>query len=148
MGVIMPIYFAAGYLFLHDNLITEATAFVQDFQLHKIITADIISTFITLGIISLLLLYGLITVGNAGGQAALQVRKSWGILFWMLLLFIPINFLVKDSWPYTLCLLIIPATAYISHIFISSKSKIISIIIFWVLIILTIYNNWFLHLKK
>ena len=148
LGIITPIYFAAGYLFLNDNLMAQAIYFIQDFQLHKIIPADIISTTITLCITGSFILYGLIAIGNAGGQAALQVRKSWTVLFWMLLLFIPINFFVKDSWPYTLCLLMIPATAYISHIFISSKLKIIPIIIFWALTGLTIYNNWFAHTKK
>lgn len=148
LGIITPIYFMAGYLFLNDNLLTECRMIADNFMLHPIVPADIIRTSITLGVAGLFILYGLLSVNNTGGQAALQVRKSWAVLFWILFFFIPVSFLIKDSWPYALMLLIIPASAYISHIFISAKLKIVPLLIFWILVSLTIYNNWFVHAGK
>lgn len=143
LGIITPLYFMAGYLFLNDNLLTECRFIVSSFMLHRVIPADIINTFTTLGITGLCIMYGLFSVNKTSGQIPLQVRKSWVILFWMFLFFLPVNFLVKDSWPYTIMLLIIPASACIAHIFISAKLKIIPLLVFWILVSLTVYNNWF-----
>lgn len=143
LGILTPLYFFAGFLFLNDLLKTEAVFFIGNFKPHIISPENIIATTITLGVTSLFVLSGLISERNSSNYASLQVRKSWALIFWMFLLFTPVIFLMKENWINTLFLLVLPASAYIGYIFSNAKIKIIPIIIFWSLIALVVYNNWF-----
>lgn len=145
LGILTPFYFLVGYFYLNDTLKSELVVFISNFKFHKIICDNFLSTLVTLISIIVFILYGLITERNNSTYASLPVRKSWALILWMFLLFIPVGFVVKESWPQSLFLLMLPVTAYVSYIFNSSKIKIISIIVFWLLLSLSVYNNWVVH---
>ena len=69
--------------------------------------------------------------------------KSWSILFVMMLLLAPVVFIIDNTWPGALLLCLVPAAAFVSNSFLYPKKAIFPAILFWALVALVIYNNWF-----
>ena len=144
MGILAPFYFLATWLFMNDKLYMALTWF-HVFQPHTIIIQPgsmlpVIITFLMAGIT---IIAGIFSWQSNSGRMIIQVRKNWSVLFIMLLLLAPVVFLVKDMWPAALLLAAVPASAFISNTFLYSKKNIIPAIIFWIIVALVIYNNWF-----
>jgi len=72
----------------------------------------------------------------------IQVRKNWSVLFILFLLLSVQVFFIQNAWPNALMLATVPAAAFVGNTFIAPKRNIWSAIIFWLLVLLVLYNNW------
>ncbi len=138
LGVITPLYFWTGYLFLTDQLST-VKIIVGLFQWH-VIPGPIKPMAIAFGAAGLLLLAA--TAKRQGSSTALiQVRKTWAVLFCMLIFLLPAVFFIKSAWPNALLLACVPGAAIAANAFLYPKG-VISIVLFWITIAAIIYVNW------
>jgi len=142
LGIITPFYFYAGYLFLTDQLETTVRQ-MNVFQLQIIRPASLLFTFITFAYASLVIIAGIYMWQSNSNRMVIQVRKNWSILFFMLVLFIPCVFFIKDASPYVLLPVALPAAAFISNAWQYPKRNLMPALVFWLFIALIIYNNWF-----
>ena len=140
-GVITPFYFAGGYLFLTDNMVF-AKNLLHIFQWHIIKPDHFILTVITLAVSGCIIICGIYMIQANSSRMMLQARKSWTIILFLFIFLIPANYFVKDNWPYTLLSTVITAAAFISYTFIHPKKNIIPVVFFWLMIAISVYNNW------
>ena len=141
LGIITPAYFWCGYLFLTGQLEESVKGFTAIFQIHKVIEPNIKPVIIAFGTAGLVLITGILSWQANSNRILIQVRKIWGILFFMLLLFIPVAFVIKNAWPAALVLACLPAAAFMGNAFLYPK-KIISALLFWLMVIVIVYTNW------
>lgn len=143
LGIITPAYFWCGYMFLTGQLQASLQNFTAIFQLHKIVDPAIKIAIIAFSAAGLLLIIGIYGWQANSNRMVIQVRKTWGVLFFMLLLFAPAVFVIKSAWPAALLLACLPAAAFIGNAFLYPK-KIISALLFWLMVGVSIYVNWVL----
>lgn len=141
LGLVTPLYFLACGLFLNDKLIPVIQQ-LNIFDLQVIRPGNLAATIITFTVAVLTIVAGVYTWQSNSGRMVIQVRKNWSIIFFMLLLFIPVVFVIKDAWPFALLLITVPAAGFVGNTFQQSKRNIFSALLFWLFIALIVYNNW------
>jgi len=139
-GIITPAYFLTAYLFLTDQL-NLVPAPQQLFDIIKLPLQPLL-VIISLVTASVATVWGIFLVRNLGGNVLIQVRKGWSVFFVTLLFIIPVIFFIKGAFPAVFLLAAVPAACYTGFAFANSRN-ILPVIFFWVLVGLSIYNNWF-----
>lgn len=142
LGLITPLYFLAGYLFLQDSLETTLQH-LDIFELQVIRPVNLAFTFITFAVAGVVIIAGMYMWQANSNRMVIQVRKNWSILFFMLALFVPVVFFIKGAWPFALLMAGVPASAFISNTWQYPKRNLFPALLFWMFIALIIYNNWF-----
>lgn len=141
-GILTPFYFLAGWLFLNDKLDLVIKQFKM-FTPQNIKTENLLLLVITLGVAVTAIVIGFFLWQSNNGRMVIQVRKSWSILFLMILLIIPVVFIMNNTWPEALLLALVPAAAFVSNTFLYPKKNFFTGLLFWILAGLVVYNNWF-----
>ena len=139
-GILTPAYFLVTYLF-----ITEKLNMLPDpgniFKLVKLPVPPIM-IMVTWAAAALIALWGINSVQGSAATVLIQVRKSWTIFLVAFFGLLPVVFFITGAYPLVLLLAMVPAAAYAGFAFAGSRN-ILPVIFFWVLIALSIYNNWF-----
>lgn len=143
IGIITPLYFLAGWLYLNDKIEILLNQ-LRIFQLQIIRPANMLMTITTFAFAGIAIIAGIITWQSNSGRMAIQARKSWGFLFVMLLFLIPVIYFMKDAYPNALLLVAVPGAAFVSNTFLYPKRNFGPALLFWLFIALLIYNNWYL----
>ena len=141
-GIITPFYFITGWLFLNGNLNTTLQQ-LQIFELQIIRPQNLALIIATFSVAATAIIAGIFLWQSNSGRMVIQVRKTWSVLFITILCLSPVVFFTKDAWPNALLLLGVPASAFVSNVFLYPKRNLLPALLFWVLIALIIYNNWF-----
>ncbi len=141
-GIITPFYFITGWLFLNGNLNTTLQQ-LQIFELQIIRPQNLALIIATFTVAATAIIAGIFLWQSNSGRMVIQVRKTWSVLFVTILCLSPVVFFIKDAWPNALLLLGVPASAFVSNVFLYPKRNLLPALLFWVLIALIIYNNWF-----
>lgn len=140
-GLITTYYFIASVLFLTDQ-ISSIRNYIPQFNLHLLQPKHPLVFLVSVVYIILLVFIGFIVWNQFNGRSLIQVRRNWGVLLIMLLLSIPAVFLYKyTTWSIAL-LAIVPAAAFISNLFLYPRKLYLPAILFWLLIAVIVYNNW------
>lgn len=142
LGILTPFYFLAGYLFLNDQL-EPALKQLSIFELQVIRPASLVLTIITFVFAGIAIITGVYLWQANSARMVIQVRKNWSILFFMVILFIPGIYLIKNIWPNALLLAVPAAAAFVSNTWLYPKRSIFPALLFWLFIALIVYNNWF-----
>lgn len=138
-GIITPAYLLSAYLFLTGQLhLLQAPR--QVFGLFSLPATPMYA--IPIAVVSALAVWGIFSVQNSGANVLIQVRKSWSVFLVAFLFCIPSLFFVKDAFPFMLIIIALPAASYAGFAFANNRN-IFPVIFFWVLIVLSVYNNWF-----
>jgi len=142
IGIITPLYFLAGWLFLNDKfyLITDS---LKIFRLVIIRPANLLFTVITFSLAAFAIIVGIFMWQSNSGRMTIQARKVWSILFIMLILLLPTVYLMSDAWPNALLLATVPASVFVSNTFFYPKRNIGPALLFWLFVALIVYVNWF-----
>lgn len=140
-GILTPLYFLAGYLFLSGQ-IELLNEWKSIFTIAPIIDKDIRTTAIALGTAGLFILYGFILAEQSGHQYSIMARKAKAILQVSFVAFIPIVFFIRGSYPDAIVLLAVPGSLLLSYTFLHIKNRYVTAIIFWILTGLTLYMHW------
>lgn len=139
-GIITPAYFLTTYLFIDEKLSMLPNP-ADVFSLIKLPVPPIM-ILVTWASAALVALWGISSVQSSGANVLIQVRKSWTIFLVALIGLIPAIFFITGAYPLVLMMAMIPAAAYVGFGFAGSRN-ILPVIFFWILIGLSIYNNWF-----
>lgn len=142
LGILTPAYLLASVLFLNDKLPSFLQA-LPHFQPHKIILQKQTSLLIAIAAAGLLVIWGIAAWQSNTGRMIIQTRRCWSVLFVMFLFSIPLLFLLKGEDTTVLLLGMIPAAALSSNAFVYAKNEWLQTIVFWLLIAVVIFNNWF-----
>jgi hypothetical protein len=144
MGVFLPYYFMAAYLFLTNQL-----SLIKDylpgigFYLDVVQGADI-WYWSAVGIFSLILLNGFYYWQWQNARMVIQIRKSWSVLMVMLLLLLPVPLIFIGADIHAAILLLVPAAAFASCGFLYPKRLLIPNLLFWLAVVIIVHNNWVL----
>lgn len=141
-GILTPFYLLISYLFLKDelNMIPQPN---QLFSFYFTATPHISTTIIAIAIAAFITLWAMLIVQKTGSRELIQVRKSWKVVAVFLILYIPAIVFMRNAWPAAVLIAMIPASCYIGFAFGSASRNIVPVAFFWLLVGLSIYNNWF-----
>ncbi len=140
-GLITTYYFIAAALFLTDNM-ASIKNFIPQFHLHLLQPKHPVAFSISVIYIALLVMIGFVVWNQFNGRSLIQIRRNWGVLLIMIVFSIPSVFLYKHtSWSIAL-LSSTPAAAFIANLFLYPRKLYLPAILFWLLIALIVYNNW------
>lgn len=140
-GLLTPLYFLTGYLFLSDQM-DLLYGWVSIFTISPVIDKELKTTALLLGTAGLFILYGFILAEQSGQQYSIQARKAKSILQVSFIAFTPVVFFINNSYPDAILLLTIPGAMLLSYTFLFLKNNYLTAIIFWILTGLTLYINW------
>jgi hypothetical protein len=142
LGILTPFYFWAGFLFLNDQL-EPLLKQPGIFELQIIRPVNLAMTIITFVFTGVVIITGIYLWQANSARMVIQVRKNWSILFFMVVLFIPGIYLIKNTWPGALLLAVPAAAAFVSNTWQYPKRNLFPALLFWLFIALIVYNNWF-----
>jgi hypothetical protein len=141
MGVLLPYYFLAAYLFLNDQLKTIVN-YSPLLRMHFPVTHPDLWMWINLGYLLVVLLIGMIYWQRYNNRMVMQIRKNWSIMLVLLLILVIAPFLFEGAGMDTAILSLIPLSAFVANAFSYPKRLFLPNLIFWVAIILVVHNNW------
>ncbi len=142
LGILTPPYLLASFLFLNNHLAAFTKA-LPHFHLHAINLQKQTPLLIAIAASALLIVWGIAVWQSNTGKMIIQTRRCWSVLFIMFVLSIPLLFVLKGEDTNVLLLGMIPAAALSSNSFVYSKNEWLQTIVFWLLIVVIIFNNWF-----
>lgn len=143
IGILTPYYFLLYQVFFTNNNLKN---FKFPF-LSPIIPRFNITTLDFILIILLLFIFiaGLYYVILHLNKQVVQVRKSWSLLFYYLIITICVSFFYSGKSPHTALMVLIPLSAFYAGFFFYNKHRIILIITHWLLIGFIIYTGYFIN---
>ncbi|MDQ2751450.1 MAG: DUF6427 family protein [Bacteroidota bacterium] len=142
LGILTPAYLLASVLFLNNNLDVFVKA-MPHFHPHVIIMQKQTPLLIAFAASAVLLIWGIAAWQSNTGRMIIQTRRCWSVLFIMFLFSIPLLFVLKGEDTTILLLSTVPAAALSSNAFVYSKNEWLQTVVFWLLIVTVIFNNWF-----
>jgi hypothetical protein len=140
VGYLLPYYCLFSYQYLSDSFDIHNFKLLVSMHLPKFANAKwVLVSVIIIGILSLL---GLYMVQDQNRKMNIQVRKSWGLMFFYFCISLCIPFFSADFGYWVLCL--IPASAFIGAAFLYLLHPQIKIALHWLVFALAIYISYFL----
>ena len=146
MGIIIPFYFLAAYLFLNDSL-SNIMGYLPMMKLHlpllqidEWLMAALIYLFIAL-------LFGLFFWQKYNNRLVIQIRKNWSVMMVLLLILLPVPFIFFGAGIESAILSLIPLTAFITNAYGYPKRFFIPNLLFWLGVVLIVHNNWIFFKK-
>jgi predicted transporter len=141
MGVLLPYYFLAAYLFLNDQLKTIVN-YSPLLHMHFPVTHPDLWMWINLGYLLAALLVGMVYWQRYNNRMVMQIRKNWSIMLVLLLILVIAPFLFDGAGMDTAILCLIPLSAFVANAYSYPKRLFLPNLIFWVAMILVVHNNW------
>ncbi len=144
MGVVLPYYFMASYLFLTNQL-----AAINDYLPNIGFFLDVVQGadawyWSAVGLLILIVLNGFYYWQWQNARMVIQIRKSWSVLMVMLLLLLPVPLIFSGADIHAAILLLVPAAAFASCGFLYPKRLLIPNLLFWLAVVIVVHNNWVL----
>ncbi|HVZ24551.1 MAG TPA: DUF6427 family protein [Sediminibacterium sp.] len=143
MGILLPYYFLAAWLFLEDNL----GVFGQYLPLahwHLPVSSWNIALIIQLSLLALMILLGLYFWQVSSNRMVIQIRKNWNVMAVMLLLLLTIPFLFRQPGMNAALMCLVPIAAFAGNTFSYPRKLLLPNFIFWLTIAVLVFNNWIL----
>lgn len=143
MGIALPFYFLASWLYLNDNLASISQflpKMVLELPVQKLSKLEIAG----LSAILLVLLAGFFSWQQFNSRLVIQMRKNWSALLVMSFILTAAPFVFAHAGLIAAILCLVPFTAFISASFSHPKRLLFPNFLFWVLIGVIMYNNWYL----
>ena len=141
MGILVPYYFLASWLFLTDNLKTFGT-YLPYLQLNLPLAQWSIPLVISLSVLLIVLLAGLYYWQVSNKRMVIQIRKNWGVMMVMLLILLPIPFIFLHAGIESALMSLVPLGAFAGIAFSYPRRLLLPNILFWLSILVIVYNNW------
>jgi hypothetical protein len=138
LGIATPFYFWCCWLYLTDGLGTLKTIAAL-FELHRI-AGPVKPMSVAFAGAGLLLIAGGARL-QANRNMLIQARKTWLIVFCMLLLLLAALFIIKNAWPYAVLTACVPAAAITANAFLNPRSY-VATVLFWLMVAAIVYVNW------
>lgn len=147
MGILMPYYFLASFLFLRDHLDTFQL-YLPYLRLNLPAATWDIPLIVSLSVMVAMLLAGLYCWQVSNKRMVIQIRKNWGVMMVMLLILLPIPFIFLHAGIESGFLSLVPLGAFAGYAFSYPRRMVLPNILFWLGLLVVIYNNWWLITHK
>lgn len=141
MGVLVPYYFLASYLFLTNHLKT-ITHYLPIVQFHFPVPHPDQWLLISLGYLFIALIVGMFFWQKFNNRMVIQIRKNWSVMMVLFLILLIAPFIFVGAGMDTAILCLIPLSAFVANAFGYPKRLFIPNLLFWLAIILIVHNNW------
>lgn len=142
LGILTPAYLLATFFFLADQL-PSFTGVLPRFHWHFIALGNSYPLLIACAAGGLLIVSGIIAWQANIGRMIIQTRRCWSLLLWLFLLSIPLLFGLQGEDTSAWLLGVLPAAALGSNLFVYSKNELLQNVLFWLLVAVIIFNNWY-----
>jgi hypothetical protein len=141
LGLIIPYYFLGAYLFFNNQL-NSFTNYLPHFQL--VIPSVQFNTSFSISIIVLgiAFLAGLFYWQQYNSRLVIQIRKNWATVLVMCIVLFSAPFFFKQGGIQSVFLCLVPLAAMVSNAFSFPKRFILPNLLFLMMIIVVMYNNW------
>jgi len=146
MGILLPYYFLASYLFL-NNQIKTFTHYLPILKLQYPVLQTDLWMWINIGYLFIALIAGMIYWQRYNNRLVMQIRKNWSVMLVLLLILVIAPFLFDGAGMDTAILCLIPLSAFVANAFGYPRRLILPNLLFWLGILLVVHNNWAL-IKK
>jgi hypothetical protein len=143
MGILLPYYFLASFLFLRDHLNTFES-YLPYLRWNLPSAKWDVPLIVSLSVLVAMLLAGLYCWQVSNKRMVIQIRKNWGVMIVMLLILLPIPFIFLNAGVESGILSLVPLGAFAGYAFSYPRRLVLPNILFWLALIVLIYNNWWL----
>lgn len=139
LAVILPLYFAVSVFYLTDML-PLAMKYIPDFGWQIPQFKDSRELIIAFSVLVSMVVLGLMKTPYA--NMLIVARKGWSLMLTALVLLSAGIVFLEDHSLETLIIIAVPAAGISSNFFIYNRSKIVSALFFWVIILACWYVGW------
>jgi hypothetical protein len=145
MGVALPFYFLASWLYL-NNALGKLNDYLP--QLAFALPVKQLNSAALVGLIALafVLLVGFFYWQQFNSRLVIQMRKNWAALLVMCFILTAAPFVFYNAGLTATILCLVPFTAFVSAAFSYPKRLLLPNLLFFILVGVIVYNNW--HLVK
>lgn len=143
MGILLPYYFLAAFLFLRDEL-PQFRTFVPYLHLNLPLPKWDVWLVVRLSILAATLVAGLVYWQISVKRMVIQIRKNWGVMMVMLLILLPVPFIFMHAGIESAFMIMLPIAAFASNAFSYPRRLVLPNILFWLTVAVLVYNNWIL----
>jgi hypothetical protein len=145
MGVALPFYFLASWLYL-NNALGKLNDYLP--QLAFALPVKQLNSAALVGLIALafVLLVGFFYWQQFNSRLVIQMRKNWAALLVMCFILTAAPFVFYNAGLTATILCLVPFTAFVSAAFSYPKRLFLPNLLFFILVGVIVYNNW--HLVK
>jgi hypothetical protein len=143
MGIALPFYFLASWLYLNNQLDTIGH-FLPKMALAIPVKQLNNYEIVGLSVLALVLLAGFFSWQQFNSRLVIQMRKNWSALLLMCFILTAAPFIFDQAGLPAGILCLVPFTAFISASFSHPKRLLFPNFLFFLLIGAIMYNNWYL----
>lgn len=140
MGVMLPFYFLASWLYL-TNQFYNINNYLPDIHLHLPIKIMNIWLWISFGVLVIATLAGIYFNSLNSARMIIQIRKNWSIMLIMLVLLLPTSFIFGNTTLEASILSLVPLAALTSNAYSYPKRLLLPNLLFWLSIAVILFNN-------
>jgi hypothetical protein len=146
MGVLLPYYFLAAFLFLKDELSTFPS-YLPYLQWNLPLAKWSVMLIVSLSLLLIIVVAGLYFWQANNKRMVIQIRKNWGVMIVMLLILLPIPFIFLHAGIESAFMALVPIAAFGGNTFSYTRRLVMPNLLFWLCVGVIIYNNWLLITK-
>jgi hypothetical protein len=142
MGLLTPFYFLAAYLYFTD----QWDAFIKYLPVWEFKWPKLEKDYrliLTFGIFIISLIAGVFVWERNNRRMLIQSRKNWGVLLLLFVLFLPVPLVHYENSVNAMMLWIPTLAAFVANAFLYPRKTVFPLILFWLIVLVSIYNNWF-----
>lgn len=141
MGVLLPYYFLAGWLYLTDEFATF-NQYLPYLQWNLPLQHGSVLLVVSLSVLLLVLLAGLYYWQLSNNRMVIQIRKNWGAMMVMLLILLPIPFVFLQAGLESAFMSLVPLGAFAGNAFSYPRRLWLPNLLFWLAVAVIAWNNW------
>lgn len=143
MGIALPFYFLVSWLYLNNQL-TTIGQFLPEMELEVPVQQLTYQEITGLSALVLVLLAGFFSWQQFNSRLVIQMRKNWSALLVMCFILTAAPFVFDNAGLNAAILCLVPFAAFVSASFSYPKRLLFPNFLFFVLIGVIVYNNWYL----
>jgi hypothetical protein len=143
MGIALPYYFLASWLYLNDELAIIGQ-FLPNMEMAVPVKQLTKLEFVALSTLAFVLLVGFFSWQQFNSRLVIQMRKNWSSLLVMCFILTAVPFIFENAGLNAGILCLVPFTAFVSASFSNPKRLLFPNFLFFLLIGVIMYNNWYL----
>lgn len=140
MGILLPFYFIFTYVFL-SNQTDHFKQFLPILEWKNPLVKPALNVIIGLVVMGVQLLVGFFYWQKQQTRFVIQVRKYWGVMILVLLVCLFQPFAFSGQALYASAIILTPLACFICFAYTTPKSLLIPNILFWLSIVVIVYNQ-------
>ncbi len=143
MGVLLPFYFLAAWLYLTDHF-SVFNSYLPHLRIDLPLHQWNIPLIVSISILFILMITGLYYWQLSNNRMVIQIRKNWGVMIVMLLVLLSTPFIFPNAGVESAFMILVPMAAFTGNSFSYPRSLLVPNLLFWLSAAIIAWNNWVL----